>query len=79
MAQPDRRSNARVPFIAHAEIIEEGSSVSVAVRVSNLGNDGRSVDMRAPLPKGGPRSESRLSLQETPSKRRPGWHMWIRA
>ena len=52
MAQPDRRSNARVPFIAYAEIIEEGSSVTVAVRVSDLGNDGCYVDTRAPLPKG---------------------------
>jgi hypothetical protein len=52
MAQPDRRSNARVPFIAYAEIIEEGSSVTVAVRVSDLGNDGCYVDMRSPLPKG---------------------------
>ena len=52
MTDQDRRSNARVPFIAHAEIIEEGSSVRVAVRVSDLGNDGCYVDMRAPLPKG---------------------------
>jgi hypothetical protein len=52
MTDKDRRSNLRVPFVAYAEIIEEGSSVSIGVRVSDLGNDGCYVDMRAPLPKG---------------------------
>jgi hypothetical protein len=52
MTDQERRSNLRVPFVAYAEIIEEGSSVTVAVRVSDLGNDGCCVDMREPLPKG---------------------------
>jgi hypothetical protein len=52
MTDQERRSNLRVPFVAYAEIIEAGSSVSIAVRVSDLGNDGCYVDMRAPLPKG---------------------------
>jgi hypothetical protein len=52
MTDQDRRSNLRVPFVAYAEIMEEGSGVTIAVRVSDLGNDGCYVDMRAPLPKG---------------------------
>ena len=50
MTEQDRRSNLRVPFVAYAEISEDGSAVSIAVRVSDLGNDGCYVDMRAPLP-----------------------------
>jgi PilZ domain len=52
MTDQERRSNLRVPFVAYAEIIEAGSSVTIAVRVSDLGNDGCYVDMRAPLAKG---------------------------
>jgi hypothetical protein len=52
MTNLDRRSNQRVPFVASAEIIEGGSNVSIAARVSDLGNDGCYVDMRSPLPTG---------------------------
>jgi hypothetical protein len=52
MTEQERRSNLRVPFVAHAEIVEEGSSVSIAVRVSDLSSSGCYIDMRAPLPKG---------------------------
>jgi PilZ domain len=52
MTESERRSNLRVPFIAQAELTEDGSSVSIAVRVSDLGNDGCYIDLRAPLPKG---------------------------
>jgi PilZ domain len=51
MTEQDRRSNPRVPFIAYAEITEDGSSVSIPVRVSDISNEGCYVDMRAPLPK----------------------------
>ena|ERR1700683_450321 len=52
MTESERRNNLRVPFIAQAELTEDGSSVSIAVRVSDLGNDGCYIDLRAPLPKG---------------------------
>ena len=52
MTEEDRRGASRVLFAAYAEIIEEGSSVSTPVRVSNLSSGGCYVDMRAPLPKG---------------------------
>jgi hypothetical protein len=51
MTEQDRRSNLRVPFVAYAEITEDGSSVSIPVRVSDISNQGCYVDMRAPLPK----------------------------
>jgi hypothetical protein len=41
-----------MPCVASAEIIEGGSNVSIAARVSDLGNDGCYVDMRSPLPTG---------------------------
>jgi hypothetical protein len=52
MTEQDRRSNLRVPFVAYAEIIEDGSSVSIPVRISDISNEGCYVDMRAPLPEG---------------------------
>jgi hypothetical protein len=51
MTEQDRRSNLRVPFIAYADITEDGSSVSIPVRVSDISNEGCYVDRRAPLPK----------------------------
>jgi PilZ domain len=52
MTESERRSTLRMPFVAYAEITEEGSTVSIAVRISDLSNDGCYVDMRSPLPKG---------------------------
>jgi PilZ domain len=52
MAEQDRRSHRRVPFIAQAELTEEGSGVSIPVRVSDISNEGCYVDLRAPLPAG---------------------------
>jgi hypothetical protein len=52
MTEQDRRSNARVALIAQAEITEEGSSVSIPVRVTDVSSEGCYVDLRAPLPKG---------------------------
>jgi hypothetical protein len=41
-----------VPFVASAEITEEGSSVSIAARVSDISTEGCYIDLRAPLPEG---------------------------
>jgi hypothetical protein len=52
MTGSERRNHRRVPFIAQAELTEEGSSVSIPVRVSDISSEGCYVDLRAPLPKG---------------------------
>jgi PilZ domain len=52
MTEQDRRSHRRVHFVAYAEIIEDGSSVSIPVRVSDISSEGCYVDLRAPLPEG---------------------------
>jgi hypothetical protein len=52
MTDQDRRRSLRWSFVAQAEIIEEGSSVSILVRVSDVSNEGCYVDLRSPLPEG---------------------------
>lgn len=52
MTGQDKRGTARRPLIARAEIIEEGSSVAITVRVSDVSKDGCYIDIRSPLPKG---------------------------
>lgn len=52
MTDQNRRHSLRWSFVAQAEIIEEGSGVSIPVRVSDLSNEGCYVDLRSPLPKG---------------------------
>jgi hypothetical protein len=50
--EPERRSHRRSPFIAQAELTEQGSGVSIPVRVSDVSSEGCYVDLRAPLQKG---------------------------
>src|ERR1700685_232562 len=48
----ERRTTLRVPFVAHAEIIEAGSGVSIGARVSDISESGCYVDLRSALPQG---------------------------
>ena len=48
----ERRTTLRVPFVAHAEITEAGSGVSISARVSDISKDGCYVDLRSTLPQG---------------------------
>jgi PilZ domain-containing protein len=48
----ERRTTLRVPFVAHAEIIEAGTGVSIGARVSDISKDGCYVDLRSALPQG---------------------------
>jgi hypothetical protein len=48
----ERRTTLRVPFVAYAEITEEGADVSISARVSDISKDGCYVDLRSALPLG---------------------------
>jgi hypothetical protein len=48
----ERRTTLRVPFVAHAEITEAGTSVCIGARVSDISGDGCYVDLRSALPQG---------------------------
>jgi hypothetical protein len=48
----ERRTTLRVPFVAHAEISEPGSAVSIIARVSDISTDGCYIDLRSALPQG---------------------------
>jgi hypothetical protein len=50
--EPDRRSAPRHEFIAHAELSDEGRSVRLKARVSDLCLGGCYLDMIHPLPAG---------------------------
>jgi hypothetical protein len=46
----ERRRTPRYPFIATAEVIEQGSNASISARVSELSLHGCHIDMPNPLP-----------------------------
>jgi PilZ domain len=48
----ERRTTLRVPFVAYAEITEEGANVSIGARVSDISRDGCYIDLRSALPQG---------------------------
>ena len=50
--QADLRRSPRVPFVAHAEIIDIDSEVRLRVQTSDLSQHGCYVDMANPLPLG---------------------------
>ena len=50
--EPDRRAAPRREFIAHAELSDEGRSVRLKARVSDLCLGGCYLDMIHPLPPG---------------------------
>jgi hypothetical protein len=48
----ERRQTLRVPFVAYAEVTEEGANVSIGARVSDISRDGCYIDLRSALPQG---------------------------
>jgi PilZ domain-containing protein len=50
--EPERRAVPRYTYIAHAELSDEGSSIRLNVRISDISTKGCYVDMIHPLPEG---------------------------
>ncbi len=50
--QSERRTSARYPFLAAAELTESTSGVRLEVSTSNLGSNGCYLDTINPLPQG---------------------------
>lgn len=50
----DRRRSARVPLVAHIEVLDESTDTRLKSRVSDISRDGCYLDMVNPLPSGTP-------------------------
>lgn len=50
----DRRKSARVPLVAHIEVLDESTDTRLKSRVSDISRDGCYLDMVNPLPSGTP-------------------------
>ena len=50
----ERRSAPRYPFIAHGEVLDEGSEARLKTRISDISRTGCYLDMVNPLPSGTP-------------------------
>jgi len=48
----DRRKSARIPLVAHIEVLEEATDTRLKSRVSDISKDGCYLDMVNPLPTG---------------------------
>jgi hypothetical protein len=58
----DRRKSARIPLVAHIEVLDEATDTRLKSRVSDISKDGCYLDMVNPLPAG---TRVRLTITES--------------